>query len=363
MKQQIFTIQEAVHELEDIIEKHNVQRLLVVHGKKSYTTSHGNELIFHVLRKHIISVAYFSDFSSNPRNEDVQTGADVVRTFKPDAIVAVGGGSAMDVAKLVRYAAEMPQVPLVAIPTTSGTGAEVTQFAVCYVDGKKESIDHADILPEYSILIPALTMANNRYLTACTGFDALAQAMESYWNIHSTKESELYAVEAIRMLWDSLNRFSVDPDSCMHDYNWREQMMYGAHLAGEAINITRTTAPHAMSYVLTSKYGYPHGHGVALTFPYFFEKNIRCTKDECLVVNYEEYVARMRSLVQLIDWSMHDNLFVKMKKFVNILGLGYDAARPYTPIVVERGVNLQRAGNNPMKLSEQIIKEAVASIR
>ena len=263
----------------------------------------------------------------------------------------------------MRYEAQKTYIPLIAIPTTSGTGAEATQFSVCYVNGIKESFDYPELLPNFTLLIPELTMKNNRYLTACTGFDAFAQAIESYWNIHSTSVSEQYAEKAIAMLFDALSRFADDADACMSDYDWRAQMMEGSNLAGKAINITRTTAPHAMSYTLTSKSGYPHGHAVALSFSYFFEKNMRCAKEEYAAENYEEYAAKMHKSLQLLGWEIDDDIFAKMKQFICRLGLGYDAERPFESAVLEHGVNLQRAGNNPVRLNEQIIKEAVASIK
>lgn len=356
-----YTRVEAIEELKGIMEKHNVGRLLVVHGQNSYMACGGNELMSQLYDVHNMEIANFSDFCANPKIEDVMDGAKMIEEVLPDTIVAVGGGSAMDVAKLMRYQAQKIYIPLIAIPTTSGTGAEATQFSVCYVNGKKESFDYPELLPDYTLLIPELTMKNNRYLTACTGFDAFAQAIESYWNIHSNSTSENYAEQAIVMLFDALNRFADDADACMSDYEWRAKMMEGANLAGKAINITRTTAPHAMSYVMTSKYGYPHGHAVALTFPYFANLNINCEQALYKGADYGHYAEKMQWLRDYLRIG-NQNIVNYMKRFLYRLELNYDWSRRIDADVVAQSVNVVRAKNNPHILNGTILKEAAASI-
>ena len=361
MSLKLYSYQEAVEILTNIMEKHNVDRLLVVHGRHSYKTCGGSELIGRLFEKHNMQIANFSEFTSDPKIEDVIEGYNVVQAVKPNAIVALGGGSVIDMAKLIRRNLLPKRIPLIAIPTTSGTGSEITQFAVCYKNGIKESIDFPDMLPEYSLLIPELTQENSHYLTTCTGFDAFAQAVESLWNIHSNTTSEQYAKEAIVELANALGRFAENAEVCMKDAEWRTQMMEGAHLAGKAINITRTTAPHAMSYVLTSKYRYPHGHAVALTFPYFANININCEQAKYLGSDYAHYAEKMQWLRDTLGIG-NQNVFNYMKRFLYSIGLSYDASRPIDVDVVAQSVNMQRAGNNPHMLNEAILKEAAQSI-
>lgn len=362
MTYSFYKIAHAAEFLSKLITKHHVTKLFVVRGKSSFMISGGQELVRKILILCHIHKYEFSDFSPNPSIEDAYKGAKRLNEYKPDVIVAIGGGSVIDMAKLVRYFADQVLIPLVAIPTTAGTGAETTQFAVCYENGRKVSIDRADLKPEYSILVPELTMKNNSYLTACTGFDALAQSIESYWNINATSESVVYAEDAISYLSCGLPNLFKRSELPLNEYERREQILIGAHLAGKAINITRTTAPHALSYVLTSKYGYPHGHAVALTFPYFFEKNVRCSKDEYAGKDYWAYHAKMQRLVRMMGWNWSDDLYKKMKDYIVDIGLGYDQHRPFEPNVVVESINLERAKNNPAKLNIDIIKEAVASI-
>ncbi len=319
-----FKMKEAIVHLNCIMEQYNVHRLLVVHGTRSFQICGADMLVNEIRSVRPMEIVHFTGFSSNPKIEDVMEGVKKIEDFLPNAILAIGGGSAMDVAKLARYEAQKIFIPLIAVPTTSGTGAEATQFSVCYVDGKKESFDNPELLPDYTLLIPELTMKNNRHLTACTGFDAFAQAIESYWNIHSNSTSEKFAEQAIVMLFDAMNRFADDAEACMNDYDWRAQMMEGANLAGKAINITRTTAPHAMSYTLTSKYGYPHGHAVALTFPYFAKLNIECPQALYRGSNYVHYVGKMRWLRTRLGMENRD-IEESMRRFIRQMGLWYDA--------------------------------------
>ena len=159
------------------------RRIFIVHGHKSYQSCGAKALIDELADA--LEVVDFSDFTENPKIEDVKKGVTSLHQHASELIVGIGGGSAMDMAKLIRHYARR-EVRLLAIPTTAGTGAESTQFAVCYIDGEKHSVSDSTILPDDVILYPPFTYNNGRYLTSCTGFDALAQAIEAFWNINST---------------------------------------------------------------------------------------------------------------------------------------------------------------------------------
>jgi len=348
--------------LENYLRDNNLKDVLLVRGRNSFVHS-GAEDLFSDIRKDFV-VTEYSDFQVNPREEDAIKGSELLKTKGCKVIISVGGGSVIDMAKLIRYYAtdkfenENHNISLIAIPTTSGTGAESTHFAVCYVDGVKKSIAHEKMLPNIALLCPELTYGNNAYLTACTGFDAFAQAIEAYWNVNSTTESDTYALEAILLLQKSLPLLVKDLDN----HALRDIVCEGSNFAGRAINITKTTAPHAMSYTLTSKYGYPHGHAVALTFPFFFNKNINCNEEDYVGKNYSAYRNKINELKTLMPIDEVDAL-TYMKGFVSSIGLDYDAERSFDDEVVESGINLERAKNNPMRLSKDLIREAVKSIK
>ena len=160
-------------------------------------------------------------------------------------------------------------IPLfIAAPTTAGSGSEATAFAVIYRSKKKISIADPSLLPVIAILDPVLTYHLPAYQTAVSGMDVLAQAVESYWSKKANKESRAYAAEAILTWKEFFHRSVTDPDPMV-----RERMLWAAHLAGKAINITRTTGPHALSYYLTAHHQVPHGQAVALYLPVFFLYN------------------------------------------------------------------------------------------
>lgn len=350
------TIPEATTRLKQLLkDTHNI---FLVHGGASYELSGAKNLIEAALTEK--RVTSFAGFANNPHIDDVKKGVARFQQQPIDAIVAIGGGSVLDMAKLVRHYADRYELPIIAIPTTAGTGAEVTHFAVCYIDGAKQSIADPRMLPEQYLLVPELTLNNSDYLTACTGFDAFAQSIEAYWNINATEISDAFAEKALANLLPALTEVVVAHHNTLEN---REKLLLGAMLSGEAINITKTTAPHAVSYTLTTEYSYPHGHAVALTFPYFFDHFVHATKENYCGSDFEKYSQKMQCLLDLLHISEGTDLYVWMRKFRDALCLGYNPKQPFDDSVVVKGVNLERAKNSPCILNEAVLQTAVKSIR
>ena len=223
---------------------------------------------------------------------------------------------------------------MIAVPTTCGTGAESTQFAVLYVNGVKTSLDDKSILPDYAIVDSQFVEKNPKYLKACTAMDAYCQAIESYWAVKSTEESRKYAKRAIELCRDNIIEYVNGDDS-----KCAERMALASHLAGQAINISRTTASHALSYKITSDYGIPHGHAVALTIAKLFDKN---TQDGSF--------AELKECITDKPLDYFNDLFAKIGLEYNIEKLGITDI----PSIVEN-VNIERLSNNPVKLSKEDI--------
>ncbi len=237
-----------------------------------------------------ISVSVFDDFSPNPQYGDILKGVKLFTDNKCDCIVAVGGGSTIDVAKCIKLFSTLnpdehfsskkyrnSSTPLIAVPTTAGTGSESTHFAVVYRDGVKHSVGYKSLLPDFAIIKPALLNTLPVYQKRCTVLDALCQAIESWWSVNSTEESRIYSRAAVDLIWKHIDRY------CEGFSDVLENIAMGANCSGRAINITFTTAPHAMSYILTSRYGIPHGHAVALCLPAvwrFMCRNLNYTVDK-----------------------------------------------------------------------------------
>lgn len=307
----------------------------VVRGHHSFEACGGRDVIEQLQKATGCRITEFEDFSVNPKYEEAQIGLQKLKESNADLIVAIGGGSVLDMSKLIRHmAAEQGySVPLHAMPTTAGTGAEATHFAVVYIDGKKQSIAADDVLPDVAVVYPPFTYSNSLYQTACAGFDAVAQAIESFWAKGATEESRVYSVKALGLLWEQLPQLIKEPTEAL-----RDQVAEGAYWAGRAINISTTTAPHAFSYAFTSHYGYPHGHAVALTFPFFVKLNGTKELYELLGISAAEITPRMEAYIEALGLSL------QIKSAVDIAG-------------ALREVNLQRLGNNPIEVTTEIMSE------
>ena len=219
--------------------------------------------------------------TSNPSVESIQVVADQSLAFRADLLIGFGGGSAIDFAKslsaldpethirsnlrrLIQFPDEIRQLmPVIAIPTTSGTGAEVTSFSTIWDHEaqRKLSLSHPKLEPSLALVDPELTCSVPPSVTLETGLDALNQAFESVWNKNKTIESFQYASPAIALILTSL------PTTLRNggDLQGRINLSLGATLAGLAINLTKTSICHSMSYPLTAKFGVPHGVACAFS--------------------------------------------------------------------------------------------------
>ncbi|MCA9188806.1 MAG: phosphonoacetaldehyde reductase [Pirellulaceae bacterium] len=246
-----------------------------------------------------MAAGVFDGFDPNPKWEDAVRGARRLVGCQWDAMVAVGGGTAIDLAKLMRCLVRHDNTvsegfedvqaiepsclvsgpdprPFVAIPTTAGSGSHATHFAVVYKDKVKYSVTHKRLLPELSVLDWQFTVSMPRTVTAATGLDALCQAVEAIWSVNATRQSTDWASLALRLANEHLVAAVQRPTPAA-----RQAMLEASDLAGRAINVTRTTAPHALSYALTSDYGIPHGFAVAVFLPKFLIFNAEVTDDDC----------------------------------------------------------------------------------
>lgn len=308
----------------------------------------------------------FSDFTPNPLYEDVCKGVDLFNITKCDAILAVGGGSSMDVAKCIKLYCRMDKdilyldqeykdtgVKLIAIPTTAGTGSESTRYAVIYYDGKKQSVTHDSIIPDIAILEPKVLKTLPLYQKKCTMLDALCQGIESWWSVNSTDESKEYskiAVETIMKWWREYI-FENSDDSAKH-------IMEAANYAGRAICITQTTAPHAFSYKVTSLYKLPHGHAVAVGLPEIWQYMIG-NMDKCIDNRGKEYLASIFRDISMAMGCETPSLAIKeFRQMMQEMDMSNPVAtnREEELNVLSHSVNPIRLKNNPVYLNEETIK-------
>lgn len=220
----------------------------------------------------------------NPEMADLDELAVRHRAAGFDAIVALGGGSALDTAKILGVllgtpadftlrdhfigncaVPDAPALPVIAIPTTAGTGSEVTPFATVWDAGavKKYSLSHPRMFPTLAIVDPEMTKDLPWTVTLATGLDALCQALESVWNRHANPITLGFAMAAVPLAWRALQQ----GEGLMQSAALRADLLQASLLAGLAISHTRTALCHSMSYPVTAKFGLAHGLACAFTMP------------------------------------------------------------------------------------------------
>ncbi|MBC8302899.1 MAG: phosphonoacetaldehyde reductase [Pelagibacterales bacterium] len=371
MKQETYIGLESITNIESLINKIKPQTILIVSGKNSYIET-GLDKYFSLILKDFNTII-FNNFSTNPKIEDCIKGIDILKNNQIDLIIGVGGGSCIDMSKQINILAAQNQpdiikiikdnalimnkgLPLIAIPTTSGTGSEATHFAVTYINKKKYSIAHTNMLPDYAIIDPKFTYKTSQQLIATCGFDALSQSVESYWSINSTNESKKYASKSMSLIIDNLFNASKGNKEA------KNSMSEAAHLSGKAINITKTTAAHAISYPISTYFDIPHGHSVALTLGCFFIINAQITKENILDTRGKEYlVATMNELFKIFKekdaqgckkfWY---NFMKKNKLETNLTKLGIKSKDDISKII--NNTDPIRIINNPVKVDKKIIE-------
>ena len=359
MRQTISKDMRASEWLRSIADRHSIQKILLVCGN-----SCGRLPVTHELEAIGIETVRFRDFHPNPDVDSVKAGILLCREKNCDAVLAIGGGSCIDVAKCIRYFAgvnpepgflhgEPPKtaLPLMVIPATAGSGSEATQFAVVYEDGIKQSVDSAFLLPDYVLLLPELLDTLPLYQKKCTALDALCHAVESYWAVGSTEESKALSGKAIRKILRFMDRYLEGSREAA------AEMMEAAHLSGKAINISRTTAGHAMCYGITKMFGIPHGHSAALCTEklwYYMEGHL----DDCCDSRGREYLTEtLGDLDRLFDEEQGRGAeaFSGILKKLNL---------PEQPCADEEQidrlsatVNIKRLRNHPVYLPDDAVKE------
>ena len=329
-------------------------------GSQNYMLVCDSSFSFLPIKDEFHTNVVFDQFTPNPLYEQVCQGVTMFNDNQCDAIVAIGGGSTIDVAKCIKLYCKMNPalnylqqeakdsgVPLIAIPTTAGTGSESTRYAVIYFEGKKQSVTHDSIIPNFAILEPMLLKTLPLYQKKCTMMDALCQGIESWWSVNSTDESKLYSKIAVQMImqyWEDYIFHNTDEAA--------EGIMTAANYAGRAINITQTTAPHAMSYKLTSLYGLPHGHAVAICLPVVWHYMIN-HPEQCIDTRGEAYLQSIfDDIAHALECPSANEAADFMLNLLKILELKKPETKDRMTAleVLTNSVNPTRLKNNPVHL-------------
>lgn len=361
-EQTIIKVNRDYTEIDDYISKKNIKSIMLV-CDTSIQFLNIRKYFEEIENRKEIKLLRFSDFTPNPLYESVEKGVELLRQEQCGLIIAVGGGSAIDVAKCIKLYSNMASdknylkqtiipndICLMAMPTTAGTGSEATKYAVIYYKGEKQSVCDESCIPEAVIMDASALKTLPLYQKKATMMDAMCHAIESFWSVNSTDESKKYSAEAIKIIIKNKEKYLSNEDS------GNANMLVAANMAGKAINITQTTAGHAMCYKLTSLYGLAHGHAAGLCvkalWPYMVNH-----LDECIDPRGSEYLN-----------GVFDDIAVAMGK--NSVSDAIDFYRDFwesleleTPKVkdkndfeiLKKSVNPVRLKNNPVRLNEESI--------
>lgn len=290
-----------------------------------------------------------------------------IKKGKFDCIVAIGGGTILDSSKsaniiavnggkiedyLISKKREIKKKGLffIAIPTTAGTGSEVTPWSVAWSD-KKYSFSSPFMFPDVAIVDPFLTDNCPAYVTATSGIDALCQAIEAFWNVHHNPISDKYALDSIKTILESLENAVNKPSKSS-----RNNMAWGSLNGGLAFSNTATTICHSVSYPITAHWGIAHGQATSITLPIFIEYTFPVLEKNRLikilramkVKNTKDAADKIRKLMKATN----------LKSKLSELGISKEGIG----LIVSEGFDPERAKNAPRIPSEEKLKAMLLSI-
>ncbi|HEY9122884.1 MAG TPA: alcohol dehydrogenase-like regulatory protein ErcA [Bacteroidales bacterium] len=298
------------------VKKLGAKKVLVVTDAGILKAGWANDVL-ETLDDEKLSYQIFSEVSPNPRSAEVMKGAEVYKNSNCDAIVAIGGGSVMDCAKgigivssndknILQYEGvdkvDIPIPPLVCIPTTAGTSADVSQFAIINNehDKVKIAIISKAVVPDVALIDPAVLVTMDSYLTACTGMDALVHAIEAFVSTASSPFTDLNALEAIRLINENL----VSSINLPNDYELRGKVMLGSLYAGLAFSNASLGCVHAMAHSLGGFLDLPHGECNAILLPHVMS------------YNYEFATAKFEKMGEVLGLEMKGLLMNEKRKML-----------------------------------------------
>lgn len=364
MEQRIITARDNYIELDQWIQENGCKKILMVCDGSIWYMDGFNKHLEEV-EKTGVEMIGFRDFQPNPLYESVVKGVELFNDEKCDGIMAVGGGSALDVAKCIKLYSNLSgdgadgawlkaeivpnSIPFIAMPTTAGTGSEATRYAVIYYNDAKQSVTSESFIPSTVLMDPNALKTLPLYQKKATMMDALCHAIESFWSVNSTEKSKEYSRAAIQAVLKHMDGYLANTEE------GNAGMLKAAHTAGQAINITQTTAGHAMCYKITSLFHSAHGHAAILCdrilFPWMAENTDKCTDPRG-----EEY---LKATLDEIGWAMGCKDATegaeKLRSIFDSLELEVPTATAEQFEILKNSVNPVRLKNHPIALDVDTI--------
>lgn len=364
MEQRIITARDNYIEFDQWIQENGCKKILMVCDGSIWYMDGFNKHLEEV-EKTGVEMIGFRDFQPNPLYESVVKGVELFNDEKCDGIMAVGGGSAMDVAKCIKLYSNLPgdgadgawlkaeivpnSIPFIAMPTTAGTGSEATRYAVIYYNDAKQSVTSESFIPSTVLMDPNALKTLPLYQKKATMMDALCHAIESFWSVNSTEKSKEYSRAAIQAVLKHMDGYLANTEE------GNAGMLKAAHTAGQAINITQTTAGHAMCYKITSLFHSAHGHAAILCdrilFPWMAENTDKCTDprgEEYLKATLDE-IGRAMACKDATEGAE------KLRVIFDSLELEVPTATAEQFEILKNSVNPVRLKNHPIALDVDTI--------
>ncbi|MZL69852.1 iron-containing alcohol dehydrogenase [Bittarella massiliensis] len=277
-------------------------RALLVTGRSGAAKSGALEDVCTALKMHRVEWEAFSQVGENPLVSTCKRAGEAARAFGADFVVGIGGGSAMDAAKAASIFAANPQLdesalydrewqtpalPVVCVPTTAGTSSELDQTAVLTIDeiGRKQSVGREDTFPRLALIDPKYTYSLPYRQTVSTAVDAFCHGVESYFAQNADGVSRMFALRGIELLYEGLCRLadawedSARGAAVEVQPQLRDQISEGCLCAGFSLNRCGTCFPHRLGYLLTERYGIPHGTASGAFLPAFIQRAKSCSRE------------------------------------------------------------------------------------
>lgn len=364
MEQRIITARDNYIEFDQWIQENGCKKILMVCDGSIWYMDGFNKHLEEV-EKTGVEMIGFRDFQPNPLYESVVKGVELFNDEKCDSIMAVGGGSAMDVAKCIKLYSNLlgdgadgawlkaeiipNSIPFIAMPTTAGTGSEATRYAVIYYNDAKQSVTSESFIPSAVLMDPNALKTLPLYQKKATMMDALCHAIESFWSVNSTEKSKEYSRAAIQAVLKHMDGYLANTEE------GNAGMLKAAHTAGQAINITQTTAGHAMCYKITSLFHSAHGHAAILCdrvlFPWMAENTDKCTDPRG-----EEYLkATLDEIGRAMGCKDATEGAEKLRIIFDSLELEVPTATAEQFEILKNSVNPVRLKNHPIALDVDTI--------
>lgn len=358
----------SISRLGELATELGFHRTLLVADHGLVASGHVDEALEPLKAAPRVEVVRFHDFEANPDSSMVEAGTSFARAEKIDSIIGLGGGSSMDCAKGINFLitnggrmsdyrgygkTSVPLLPMIGIPTTSGTGSEAQSFAL--ISDSETHVKMACGDPgaafKIALLDPALTVSQPRFITATSGFDALAHAVETFVTTRRNAVSDLFSSEAWRLLETNYEIVLANPG----DLAARGAMQLGAYYAGLAIENSMLGATHACANPLTARYGTPHGEAIAMLLPTVVRWNESAAADRYQeLLNYstagntKQLFSATEALAQRLEQlaasgGLHTRLSKAGISDSDFSALAADAAEQWTGTFNPRTFNLEGA--------------------